>query len=84
MTSRTNNPLVGPKFADTSVPSLALRCDGASRATGLSEGMIRMLVKRKAIPHKRVGTCIVFPVDQLRRWLNDGKDVDSGTGENED
>jgi hypothetical protein len=44
MTSRTNNPLVGPKFADTSVPSLALRCDGASRATGLSEGMIRMLV----------------------------------------
>jgi hypothetical protein len=57
---------------DTSVSlrdRLALRPAEAAAVLGLSERAFRSALPR--IPHVRVGTAVLVPVDALRRWLNE-------------
>ena len=56
----------------TSPERLAVGYEGASQATTLSEPELRRLVKAGLIPHTRVGRRVLFPIDALRRWLEDG------------
>jgi excisionase family DNA binding protein len=46
---------------------LALRPREAARALGLGERTLRQILPE--IPHVRVGSAVVIPVDLLREWL---------------
>lgn len=48
---------------------LALDRKGVAKATSLSVRRIDELVKAKEIPHVRHGRRVIFPVQQIQRWL---------------
>jgi len=48
---------------------IALRPREAAKALSISERQLWTLTKRGAIPHLRLGRCIVYPIDSLRAWL---------------
>ncbi len=49
---------------------LALRAPEAAKALGISERSLWSLTHRGNVPHFRIGTSIVYPIDALRRWLD--------------
>lgn len=49
---------------------LALRPRLAARAIGISERTLARLVKAGEVPFTRIGSAVVFPVRELRRWLS--------------
>jgi excisionase family DNA binding protein len=51
------------------VQRLALRPKEAAQALGLSERKLRELVPE--LPHVRRGGVLMFPVEALRRWLEE-------------
>ena len=51
------------------VERLALRPKEAAQALGLSERKLRELVPE--LPHVRRGGVLLFPVEALRRWLEE-------------
>jgi excisionase family DNA binding protein len=51
------------------LPTLALRPREASKALGLGARKLWELTRDKKIPHFRVGTAILYPVDALKTWL---------------
>ncbi len=53
---------------------LAYRVSEVANALGLSERAIRQILP--SIPHFRIGTAIVIPIDALRKWLNDQAQVE--------
>lgn len=64
MPSDTNTPATPP------MPNqLALRPRDAARALGIGERLLWSETKAGRIPHTRIGTAIIYPVDQLRSWL---------------
>ena len=62
------NASVG-KRAPEQPERLGLRPAEVAKALGLSERTIREVLPE--IPHLRIGTAIVIPIDALREWLND-------------
>lgn len=50
---------------------LALRAPEAAKAIGISERSLWSLTHGGDIPHFRVGTSLLYPVDALRRWLDE-------------
>jgi excisionase family DNA binding protein len=48
---------------------LALRPKDAARALGIGQRTLWTLTKTGAIPAVKVGTCTLYPVDELRAWL---------------
>jgi len=49
---------------------LALRSREAAEALGISERLLWTLTQGNKIPHARISKgIVVYPVDQLRRWL---------------
>jgi excisionase family DNA binding protein len=48
---------------------LALRPAEVAEALGLSERTVRQILPE--LPHIRVGTAVVVPIDQLRDWLRE-------------
>ena len=55
---------------------LALRPAEVARALGLSERSVRQILPE--LPHTRIGTAVVVPVDELRRWLRDRAQQERG------
>jgi len=51
-------------------PRLALRSKEAAKALGISERKLWTLTHEGVVPHVRIGTAILYPVDVLRRWLD--------------
>lgn len=49
--------------------TLALRPKDAAKALCIGQRKLWELTKAGAIPHTRIGRCIVYPVDALRAWL---------------
>ena len=62
------NPLAKP---DPSTPCLAMRPREAAAALGISERLLWEWTNRGEIPHVRIGKAILYPVDVLRRWLDE-------------
>ncbi len=64
-------------------PCLAMRPREAAKALGISERLLWEWTNRGTIPHIRIGKAILYPVDALRRWLDEqaatGKDVSNDT-----
>ena len=56
---------------DVVIPCLALRPKEAARALGIGERKLWELTNRNEIPHVRLGTAILYPVDLLRDWLSE-------------
>ncbi len=54
-----------------SSPRLALRPKDAARALGIGERKLWSITadQTSGIPHVRFGRVVVYPVDELRRWL---------------
>jgi excisionase family DNA binding protein len=52
---------------------LALRPAEAARALGICDRTLRNLLHR--IPHLRLGGVLLFPVDPLKRWLEEEASV---------
>lgn len=50
---------------------LSLRPKAAARALGVSEKTLWNMTKRNAIPHARMGTCVVYPWAALQAWLQE-------------
>ena len=48
---------------------LALRPKAAAKALGISERFLWSLTDCGEIPHVRLGSVILYPVDVLREWL---------------
>ncbi len=52
-------------------PALALRPRDAARELSISERLLWEWTRSEGLPHVRVGTVVLYPVDGLRQWLNE-------------
>lgn len=43
----------------------------AAAMLGISERLLWTWTNAKTIPHVRIGTRVLYPVEELRRWLED-------------
>lgn len=68
MTRPNDSILSGPKPA---VPCLALRLREAAEAISVSDRTLWEWTKRGDVPHFRRGGTVLYPVDALRRWLDE-------------
>jgi predicted DNA-binding transcriptional regulator AlpA len=73
-----NTPLIR-KEAKPAAPRLALRPREAALALGISERTLWTMTQDADchIPHIRVGRCVVYPVDGLRKWLAERARIDA-------
>jgi excisionase family DNA binding protein len=51
------------------LPTLALRPREAAKALGIGTRKLWELTRDNKIPHLRLGTAILYPVDALKTWL---------------
>jgi len=65
-----SNTLLSPN-AQPATPCLALRPREAAKALGVSERTLWDWTQRGEVPHVRRGKTILYPVDSLRRWLDE-------------
>ncbi len=67
MSSERNESIKGSRV----VPVLALRPKEAAKAIGIGERKLWEITAdtTSGIPHVRLGKAIVYPVEDLRRWL---------------
>ena len=65
---QSTTPTPGHK---ASPPRLALRPKDAAKALGIGERKLWEITadRTSGIPHVRFGRAVVYPVDELRRWL---------------
>lgn len=61
------------------VKPLALRPRQAAAALGIGQRLLWDLTKRGEIPHIRLGRAVVYPIESLRRWL-DQQSARAGAG----
>ena len=50
----------------------------AAKALGISERLLWEWTNRGEVPHVRKGKAILYPVDSLRRWLEDQAATERG------
>ena len=55
---------------------LALRPAEVAKALGLCERSVRQILPE--LPHVRIGTAVVVPIDLLREWLRDRAQQEKG------
>lgn len=76
MTELYHDPARPPKWPLRPGPQLpplplAMRPKAAARAIGISERTLWSMAKRGAIPHARIGGCVVYPTAAILRWLEE-------------
>lgn len=52
------------------LPIIALSMAEAAQCIGISERLLHRLTSQGDVPHCRLGSRIVYPVEALRGWLN--------------
>jgi predicted DNA-binding transcriptional regulator AlpA len=64
-------PRTGTNGVEGDLPRLALRPREAAKALGIGERKLWEVTAdhTSGIPHVRLGKVVVYPVDELRRWL---------------
>ncbi len=53
------------------IEPLSLRPAEAARAIGISERLLWQWTREQWVPHVRIGNVVLYPVEQLSRWLNE-------------
>lgn len=61
---------------DDAQSKLGLRPREAAKAIGISERSLWTLTKAGRVPHLRIGRSLIYPLEQLRKWLADQATVD--------
>ncbi len=61
----------GTTDEENATPQLALRPKDATKALGIGSRLLWSMTNRGEIPHVRLGRAVVYPVDELRRWLSE-------------
>jgi excisionase family DNA binding protein len=69
------NPLLHP---EAEAPRLALRPREAAKALGVSERTLWSWTQQGRVPCKRIGKAVLYPVDALRRWLDEQAEPEGG------
>lgn len=54
-----------------STSKLSLRPREAAKALGISARTLWTLTNDGLIPHTRIGRSVLYPIESLKRWLND-------------
>ena len=54
----------------TSTP-MALRPKDAARALAISERLLWEWTRNEGLPHVRIGSGVLYPVDCVKRWLDE-------------
>ena len=69
-------PTIAPKkeTPEKQVERLAVNAQEAADMLGISPRLVFQLTKDGAIPFRRLGTRVVYPVDGLRRFVNETDD----------
>lgn len=67
---RRQEPILSAKI-DPATPCLAMRPREAAAALGVSERTLWDWTQRGDVPHVRRNKTILYPVDALRRWLDE-------------
>ncbi len=73
-----SNPVNSLAKPDPVTPCLALRPREAAVSLGISERKLWELTNCGKVPHVRMGKAILYPVDALRRWLDEQASGGSG------
>ena len=60
--------LTGPEVVDAG-KALALRPKQAAKLLGIGERLLWEQTNMGNIPHVRIGRAVLYPTDDLRRWL---------------
>ena len=60
-----------PNDVDKARPRLALRPKEACIALSIGPRLLWSMTNRGEVPHVRMGRAVVYPVDELRRWLSE-------------
>jgi excisionase family DNA binding protein len=55
--------------APPAITPLSVRPREAARALGISERLLWSWTQHHQIPHVRVGGVVLYPVEELQRWL---------------
>jgi excisionase family DNA binding protein len=53
------------------IDPLSLRPADAAKALGISERLLWRWTREQLVPHVRIGNVVLYPVDELQRWLNE-------------
>ena len=61
---------VNPRRHHSDSAPLAVGRSEAAAMLGISERLLWTWTKSGMIPHVRIGTRVLYPVEQLRVWLN--------------
>ena len=75
-----SNLLSTPEPTSVTIPCLALRPREAAVALSLSERKLWELTNCGKVPHVRIGKALLYPVDALRRWLDEQASGKKGGG----
>ena len=51
------------------IPCLAMRTRDAAKALSISDRLLWEWTNKGVVPHVRLGTAVLYPVDSLREWL---------------
>jgi len=70
MTAALRPVLTDPQSEPTT-PRLALRPREAAKAIGISPRLLWTPTKRGEVPHIRLNKAVVYPVEALRRWMDE-------------
>ncbi|MBW3598577.1 MAG: helix-turn-helix domain-containing protein [Planctomycetes bacterium] len=66
-----SSPILKPLPVEP-IPRVSLRLNEASEALGVSDRTLSTWLKSPhAPPHFRLGGVVLFPIDDLRRWLSE-------------
>lgn len=53
------------------IAPLSLRPVDAAKALGISERLLWRWTREQWVPHVRIGNVVLYPVEELNRWLNE-------------
>jgi len=56
---------------DPMIQPLSLRPVDAAKALGISERLLWSWTREQWVPHVRIGNVVLYPVEELNRWLNE-------------
>lgn len=56
-------------------PRIALRAPEAAAALGISERTLHTLTRAGKVPHARLAKAVLYSVDRLREWVNQGGEL---------
>lgn len=65
------NGTADPADDANTTPRLALRPKEACVALSIGSRLLWTLTNQNLVPHVRLGRAVVYPVDELRRWLSE-------------